>query len=187
MNKLPLPKRVQMLSMLVEGSSMRSISRVVGKKQPNPFRNLRTLVFLEASLSVSSLESLYMLHQALKKRHSSVRFLTLMSKLLKHTHLLNKRKLSVPKLTLPPKRPEKAPQLRRNEPPSSRRKPCRRAHGLHCWNNSFWRSGDALCAHRSDDAPTDKFQTETLPRPESPCHARRMIACAARSASPSIL
>jgi hypothetical protein len=28
MNKLPLPKRVQILSMLVEGSSMRSISRV---------------------------------------------------------------------------------------------------------------------------------------------------------------
>jgi IS1 family transposase len=30
MNKLPLAKRVQILSMLVEGSSMRSISRVVG-------------------------------------------------------------------------------------------------------------------------------------------------------------
>lgn len=30
MNKLPLQKRVQILSMLVEGSSMRSISRVVG-------------------------------------------------------------------------------------------------------------------------------------------------------------
>jgi IS1 family transposase len=30
MNKLPLEKRVQILSMLVEGSSMRSISRVVG-------------------------------------------------------------------------------------------------------------------------------------------------------------
>lgn len=30
MNKLPLPKRVQILQMLVEGSSMRSISRVVG-------------------------------------------------------------------------------------------------------------------------------------------------------------
>jgi IS1 family transposase len=30
MNKLPLTKRVQILSMLVEGSSMRSISRVVG-------------------------------------------------------------------------------------------------------------------------------------------------------------
>ena len=30
MNKLPLHKRVQILSMLVEGSSMRSISRVVG-------------------------------------------------------------------------------------------------------------------------------------------------------------
>ena len=28
MNKLPLAKRVQILSMLVEGSSMRSISRV---------------------------------------------------------------------------------------------------------------------------------------------------------------
>ena len=30
MNKLPLQKRVQILSMLCEGSSMRSISRVVG-------------------------------------------------------------------------------------------------------------------------------------------------------------
>src|SRR5688572_7945406 len=30
MNKLPPPQRVQILSMLVEGSSMRSISRVVG-------------------------------------------------------------------------------------------------------------------------------------------------------------
>src|SRR3990167_9012587 len=30
MNKLPLAKRVQVLSMLVEGSSMRSVSRVVG-------------------------------------------------------------------------------------------------------------------------------------------------------------
>ena len=30
MNKLPLNKRVQILQMLVEGSSMRSISRVVG-------------------------------------------------------------------------------------------------------------------------------------------------------------
>lgn len=30
MNKLPLTKRVQILSMLVEGSSMRSISRVAG-------------------------------------------------------------------------------------------------------------------------------------------------------------
>jgi len=30
MNKLPLEKRVQILSMLVEGSSMRSISRVAG-------------------------------------------------------------------------------------------------------------------------------------------------------------
>ena len=30
MNKLPLPKRVQILAMLCEGSSMRSISRVVG-------------------------------------------------------------------------------------------------------------------------------------------------------------
>ena len=30
MNKLPNEKRVQILSMLVEGSSMRSISRVVG-------------------------------------------------------------------------------------------------------------------------------------------------------------
>src|SRR4051812_37532994 len=30
MNKLPLAKRVAILSMLVEGSSMRSISRVVG-------------------------------------------------------------------------------------------------------------------------------------------------------------
>jgi transposase-like protein len=30
MNKLPTEKRVQILSMLVEGSSMRSISRVVG-------------------------------------------------------------------------------------------------------------------------------------------------------------
>lgn len=30
MNKLPLSKRVQILNMLVEGSSMRSISRVVG-------------------------------------------------------------------------------------------------------------------------------------------------------------
>src|ERR671932_1264587 len=30
MNKLPLAERVQMLSMLVEGSSLRSISRVVG-------------------------------------------------------------------------------------------------------------------------------------------------------------
>ena len=30
MNKLPLEKRVQILAMLVEGSSMRSISRVVG-------------------------------------------------------------------------------------------------------------------------------------------------------------
>lgn len=30
MNKLPPAKRVQILSMLVEGSSMRSISRVVG-------------------------------------------------------------------------------------------------------------------------------------------------------------
>ena len=30
MNKLPLEKRVQILSMLVEGSSMRSISRVCG-------------------------------------------------------------------------------------------------------------------------------------------------------------
>jgi lambda repressor-like predicted transcriptional regulator len=30
MNKLPLQKRVQILNMLVEGSSMRSISRVVG-------------------------------------------------------------------------------------------------------------------------------------------------------------
>jgi DNA-directed RNA polymerase specialized sigma24 family protein len=29
MNKLPLPKRVQILAMLCEGSSMRSISRVV--------------------------------------------------------------------------------------------------------------------------------------------------------------
>src|SRR6267154_2767088 len=30
MNKLPLEKRVQILSMLVEGSSMRSISRITG-------------------------------------------------------------------------------------------------------------------------------------------------------------
>ena len=30
MNKLPLDKRVQILSMLCEGSSMRAISRVVG-------------------------------------------------------------------------------------------------------------------------------------------------------------
>src|ERR1700678_3448653 len=30
MNKLPLEKRVQILSMLVEGSSMRSVSRVAG-------------------------------------------------------------------------------------------------------------------------------------------------------------
>src|ERR1700733_9065789 len=30
MNKLPLEKRVQILSMLVEGSSMRSVSRVCG-------------------------------------------------------------------------------------------------------------------------------------------------------------
>src|SRR3546814_8342578 len=30
MNKLPLQKRVQILSMLVEGSSMRSISRITG-------------------------------------------------------------------------------------------------------------------------------------------------------------
>ena len=30
MNKLPIEKRVQMLNMLVEGSSMRSVSRVVG-------------------------------------------------------------------------------------------------------------------------------------------------------------
>ena len=30
MNKLPLDKRVQILSMLCEGSSMRSISRVAG-------------------------------------------------------------------------------------------------------------------------------------------------------------
>ena len=30
MNKLPLEKRVQALMMLVEGSSMRSVSRVVG-------------------------------------------------------------------------------------------------------------------------------------------------------------
>ena len=30
MNKLPIAKRIQILNMLVEGSSMRSISRVVG-------------------------------------------------------------------------------------------------------------------------------------------------------------
>jgi transposase-like protein len=30
MNKLPLEKRVQILTMLVEGSSLRSISRVAG-------------------------------------------------------------------------------------------------------------------------------------------------------------
>ena len=34
MNKLPLEKRVQILSMLCEGSSMRSISRVTGVTVP---------------------------------------------------------------------------------------------------------------------------------------------------------
>ena len=36
MNKLPLDKRAQILSMLCEGSSMRSIGRVVFEDQPIP-------------------------------------------------------------------------------------------------------------------------------------------------------
>src|SRR5829696_3794230 len=49
MNKLPLSKRVQILSMLVEGSSMRSISRVVGVRF-----NTVTKLLVDAGLSCAA-------------------------------------------------------------------------------------------------------------------------------------
>ena len=50
MNKLPHPKRVQILSMLVEGSSIRSISRVVDV-------SINTVAKLDGSINALSVLS----------------------------------------------------------------------------------------------------------------------------------